>query len=92
MSCCPQPSCASLDVGVTDSRPAAEGTRRRRRCSACGWRWTTYEVSAEAYAVVAGMNPAALDAAAKAVSLAADALEHLCEQAALIREAQAVEA
>lgn len=92
MSRCPQPACRSVDVGVLDSRPVAEGTRRRRKCNACGWRWTTYEVSAEAYAVVAGMNPAALDAAARAVALASDALEQLRDQAALIREAQASEA
>lgn len=92
MSRCPQPGCASDDVGVLDSRPVAEGTRRRRKCNACGRRWTTYEVSAEAYAAIAEMDPTALEAAARAVALASDTLERLREQAALIREAQAVEA
>lgn len=92
MSRCPQPGCSSDDVGVFDSRPAAEGTRRRRKCNACGRRWTTYEVSAEAYAAIAGMDPAALEAAARAVALASDTLERLRDQAALIREAQAAEA
>lgn len=92
MTVCPQPACRSENVSVYDSRPVPQGTRRRRRCNACGWRWTTFEVSAEAYAVIAGMNPTALDDAAKAVSQAADSLERLREQAALIREAQASEA
>jgi transcriptional regulator NrdR family protein len=33
---------------VIDSRPASQGTIRRRcRCIECGYRWTTYEVPKE---------------------------------------------
>ncbi|MCY3983027.1 MAG: transcriptional regulator NrdR [Roseovarius sp.] len=39
------PFCGSLDTQVKDSRPAEENVsiRRRRYCSACGGRFTTYE-------------------------------------------------
>ena len=39
------PFCGSLDTQVKDSRPAEEhvSIRRRRYCSACGGRFTTYE-------------------------------------------------
>ena len=40
------PSCGYLESKVIDSRPAEEGTtiRRRRECTSCGKRFTTYEV------------------------------------------------
>jgi len=43
------PSCGGRDSCVVDSRPTvdARGTRRRRSCNACGWRWTTIEASIE---------------------------------------------
>jgi len=37
------PYCASLESRVLDSRPVDEGIRRRRKCLACGARFTTYE-------------------------------------------------
>ena len=39
------PACGRDDVGVTDSRPAAYGIRRRRACP-CGERFNTVEVVA----------------------------------------------
>jgi transcriptional repressor NrdR len=39
------PFCFTVDSKVVDSRPTDEGTviRRRRECSSCGKRFTTYE-------------------------------------------------
>ena len=39
------PICSHPDSKVVDSRPSADGSsiRRRRECSACGRRFTTYE-------------------------------------------------
>ncbi len=37
------PYCNSPDSRVLDSRDAPEGIRRRRECSMCGLRFTTYE-------------------------------------------------
>jgi transcriptional regulator NrdR family protein len=39
------PKCTAADDTVIDSREVADGeaVRRRRRCRACGTRWTTYE-------------------------------------------------
>jgi len=37
------PYCGGTDSSVIDSRPGDEGVRRRRRCLACGARFTTYE-------------------------------------------------
>jgi transcriptional repressor NrdR len=39
------PFCATDDTRVVDSRPAQEGRaiRRRRKCEACGQRFTTFE-------------------------------------------------
>ncbi len=39
------PNCSATDSRVLDSRPAEEGNsiRRRRECTACGRRFTTYE-------------------------------------------------
>ena len=42
----PCPKCQSVSTGVTDSRPVANGTiRRRRGCRDCGSRFTTYEIA-----------------------------------------------
>jgi transcriptional regulator NrdR family protein len=43
------PACGGTDVKVTDSRPTNGPLRRRRECGGCGKRWTTYEISADAY-------------------------------------------
>ncbi len=37
------PYCSGLESKVIDSRPLNEGVRRRRKCLACGARFTTYE-------------------------------------------------
>lgn len=37
------PYCGGLESKVIDSRALDEGIRRRRQCSACGARFTTYE-------------------------------------------------
>ena len=37
------PVCLSVRVHVTDSRTVREAIRRRRRCKACGAKWTTEE-------------------------------------------------
>lgn len=39
------PSCGELETRVIDSRDLDEGAtiRRRRECSTCAWRFTTYE-------------------------------------------------
>ncbi|MBL6839997.1 MAG: transcriptional regulator NrdR, partial [Rhodobacteraceae bacterium] len=39
------PFCGNIDTQVKDSRPAEDhvSIRRRRFCSACGGRFTTYE-------------------------------------------------
>lgn len=37
------PACKARPSQVMDSRPNAEGVRRRRRCAACGYRFTTQE-------------------------------------------------
>ena len=37
------PYCGFEDLKVIDSRPAEDKTRRRRECTRCGERFTTYE-------------------------------------------------
>lgn len=37
------PKCGSNDTRVVDSREAPDAVRRRRKCEACGDRFTTYE-------------------------------------------------
>jgi transcriptional regulator NrdR family protein len=39
--CCPK--CASGLVRVIDSRPSGKSARRRRCCTTCEFRWTTWE-------------------------------------------------
>ena len=44
------PSCGSLALFVIESRPLSNGGRRRRkRCSRCAEKFTTYEISQEEY-------------------------------------------
>ena len=40
---CECPVCSSVRTHVTDSRPTRDIIWRRRRCKACGQRWTTEE-------------------------------------------------
>jgi transcriptional repressor NrdR len=47
------PNCGAPDSRVTDSRDTGEEIRRRRECSACGVRFTTYERIQHAALVVA---------------------------------------
>lgn len=37
------PECNSIDSRVIDSRPTENKVRRRRECTKCGFRFTTYE-------------------------------------------------
>jgi len=43
------PFCGKIETGVIDSRPTKERTaiRRRRQCSSCAGRFTTYESTPE---------------------------------------------
>ena len=43
------PKCNSAVLKTIDSRPSKEGTRRRRACVKCGERFSTYEISVDAY-------------------------------------------
>lgn len=44
---CPQ--CKQPGLRVLESRKASHGTRRRKRCECCEYRFTTYEVTADFY-------------------------------------------
>ena len=54
------PSCGTDEDRVIDSRPARDGReiRRRRECSACGTRFTTYEAPEEQVVFVVKSNGA----------------------------------
>lgn len=41
------PHCESEESFVLDSRPSANGLRRRRKCTSCAQKFTTYELNAE---------------------------------------------
>ena len=44
---CPQ--CTQNGLRVLESRKASHGTRRRKACECCDYRFTTYEVTADFY-------------------------------------------
>jgi len=44
---CPQ--CKQPGIRVIESRKTAHGTRRRKACECCDYRFTTHEVSADFY-------------------------------------------
>ncbi|MEN8209480.1 MAG: transcriptional regulator NrdR [Candidatus Fermentibacteria bacterium] len=48
------PRCSNVDDRVIDSRSVRDGeaTRRRRECSECGYRFTTYEYVEKSFPVV----------------------------------------
>mgnify|MGYP005831918787 CR=1 FL=1 len=48
------PECMKTATRVIDSRPSYDrgSVRRSRKCSACGCRWTTYEVDADRLALL----------------------------------------
>ena len=46
------PRCKAYGLSITDSRPDGKTIRRRRKCLNCGYRFTTYEISAEDYTKV----------------------------------------
>lgn len=48
------PRCKAYGLSCTDSRTDGETIRRRRRCLNCGYRFTTYEISAEDYRKLKG--------------------------------------
>lgn len=41
------PHCKTDESLVTDKRTTSKGTRRRRECSWCGVRFSTYEITVE---------------------------------------------
>ena len=43
------PECGRTSTAVTDTRNYAAYKRRRRECTNCKTRWTTYEVSTEMF-------------------------------------------
>jgi transcriptional regulator NrdR family protein len=44
------PECGLIDASrVTDSRPYKWAIRRKRACLHCGFKWFTYEISAEKF-------------------------------------------
>ena len=43
---CPKCGAGFRKIKVIDSRPAEMEIRRRRKCGSCGYRWTTYEMTA----------------------------------------------
>lgn len=43
------PKCGEADTHCKDSRPKVGSVYRRRECRACGWRFTTVEVSLETF-------------------------------------------
>jgi transcriptional regulator NrdR family protein len=45
------PSCGYSNTSVRDSRPTSQGliVHRRRDCNNCGHRFSTYEISKDAY-------------------------------------------
>ena len=43
------PECKQPGLRVIESRKAVGGKRRRKKCECCGYRMTTYEVSADFY-------------------------------------------
>lgn len=47
------PVCGGI-TEIIDSRPKQDYTRRRRKCTACSYRFTTVEIDADIYA---GMKP-----------------------------------
>lgn len=52
--------CASSGCAVIDSRECEMGTRRRRECQSCGYRWTTYEMTAEQWDRLAARKATAM--------------------------------
>lgn len=42
----PCPACGAFRSSVVDSRRRLDSIRRRRKCDACGEKWTTLEVNA----------------------------------------------
>lgn len=48
--CTPCPKCQLSAVRVSESRPSINGTTRRRKiCNACGYRFTTREITEDQY-------------------------------------------
>ena len=64
-----------IDTDVTDSRGThlrgMESVRRRRKCSKCGYSWTTYELSAGDIEKMTGKTD---DALSDIMKIARDAL------------------
>lgn len=58
--------CGSRSTEIIDKRPAGAYTVRRRRRCECGNRFTTFEISAEEYAVISALDSGAINKAKKA--------------------------
>lgn len=41
------PKCNAVETSVVDSRSTGQTNRRRRQCAACGYRFTTREITDE---------------------------------------------
>lgn len=50
------PKCGSGLVRVIDSRPSGKSARRRRRCTTCEFRWTTWEYPEDIGDIIVGME------------------------------------
>jgi transcription elongation factor Elf1 len=50
------PECDRLKLFVLETRASGAATRRRRACSACGYRFTTYEITADKYKLLKNKN------------------------------------
>lgn len=61
--------CGGLVTQVTDSRPSDDNTvvRRRRKCAACGARFSTYEISAAIFREMVEQTKDVADARAKLI-------------------------
>lgn len=87
----PCPACGCGNSSTTDSRPSPRGVRRRRCCTDCGERFTTYELHVqEGSALDMLLKSSAKDAALSAVvakAMAYDEIMGLAEVVAARTEA-----
>lgn len=70
------PVCASSMTTVVNSRPIDVSVRRRRQCVKCDYRWSTYEISAEAFNALTDLE-AVLDQARASLNAQAQVIEGL---------------
>jgi hypothetical protein len=83
------PKCGADDTRTKDSRPTADGTRRRRQCKACGHLFTTYEYIKKDHAPP--ITPAAVEGAtAELAAVVAAAKQQVQSQMRSLRKSQRV--